>query len=153
MVLLHGLPARVTRESIQPEDGASSSAPAARREAEGRADAPHEAATARPGRLGRAQEARLGAEPLASRDREPALATAQVGDNPTSDMEGVRRANIHHARTTTQWKGVLVRTGVYKEGDETNGAHIVVEGIEQAVDWILEQESGAQPPPAKKQRA
>ena len=29
----------------------------------------------------------------------------------------------------------------------------VVDGIEQAVDWILEQESGAQPPPAKKPRA
>jgi hypothetical protein len=45
-----------------------------------------------------------------------------VGDNPTSDMEGVRRANIHHAQSSTEWKGVLVRTGVYKEGDETNGA-------------------------------
>ncbi len=46
---------------------------------------------------------------------------------------------------------------MYKEGDETNGAHVVVDGIEQAVDWILEQESkkesGAQPPPAKKPRA
>ena len=48
-----------------------------------------------------------------------------VGDNPTSDMEGVRRANIHHMGSTTQWRGVLVRTGVYKEGDETNGAHVV----------------------------
>ena len=56
----------------------------------------------------------------------------QVGDNPTSDMEGVRRANIHHHGSTTLWQGVLVRTGVYKEGDETNGAHVVVEGIEQA---------------------
>ena len=64
-----------------------------------------------------------------------------VGDNPTSDMEGVRRANIHHAQSSTEWKGVLVRTGVYKEGDETNGAHVVVDGIEQAVDWILEQEA------------
>ena len=75
-----------------------------------------------------------------------------VGDNPTSDMEGVRRANIHHMGSTTQWRGVLVRTGVYKEGDETNGAHVVVDGIEQAVEWILEQEGGAPPPPAKKPR-
>jgi len=69
-----------------------------------------------------------------------------VGDNPTSDMEGVRRANIHHAGqggSKTCWRGVLVRTGVYKEGDEINGADVVVDGIEQAVDWILEQERGA----------
>jgi len=79
-----------------------------------------------------------------------------VGDNPTSDMEGVRRANIHHRDSTTEWRGVLVRTGVYKEGDETNGAHVVVDGIEQAVDWILEREAednGTAAPPAKKARA
>ena len=95
---------------------------------------------------------------LAPDDGAPVTAETQwcfymVGDNPTSDMEGVRRANIHHMGSTTQWRGVLVRTGVYKEGDETNGAHVVVDGIEQAVEWILEQESGAQPPPAKKPRA
>ena len=95
---------------------------------------------------------------LAPDDGAPPTAETQwcfymVGDNPTSDMEGVRRANIHHMGSTTQWRGVLVRTGVYKEGDETNGAHVVVDGIEQAVEWILEQESGAQPPPAKKPRA
>ena len=38
-------------------------------------------------------------------------------------------------------QGVLVKTGVYKEGDETNGAAVVVQGIGQAVDWILEQEA------------
>ena len=63
-----------------------------------------------------------------------------VGDNPTSDMEGVRRANIHHMGSTTQWRGVLVRTGVYKPGDETNGASVVVDGIAEAVNWILERE-------------
>lgn len=94
---------------------------------------------------------------LAPEDGVPPSAATQwcfymVGDNPTSDMEGVRRANIHHHGSTTLWQGVLVRTGVYKEGDETNGAHVVVEGIEQAVEWILEQESAAQPPPAKKPR-
>lgn len=95
---------------------------------------------------------------LAPDDGAPPTAETQwcfymVGDNPTSDMEGVRRANIHHMGSTTQWRGVLVRTGVYKEGDETNGAHVVVDGIEQAVEWILEQEGGAQLPPAKKPRA
>ena len=76
-----------------------------------------------------------------------------VGDNPHSDMEGARRANIHHraaaggAAAATTWQGVLVRTGVFKEGDETNGAAAVVDGIAQAVDWILEREAahGAMP--------
>ena len=63
-----------------------------------------------------------------------------VGDNPTSDMEGARRANIHHRGTGTTWKGVLVRTGVYREGDETNGAAVVCAGVKEAVEWILEQE-------------
>ena len=63
-----------------------------------------------------------------------------VGDNPTSDMEGVRRANIHHMGSTTQWRGVLVRTGVYKEGDETNGAAAVCDGVAEAVDYILNRE-------------
>lgn len=52
-----------------------------------------------------------------------------VGDNPASDMEGVRRANIFHRGSSTTWTGVLVKTGVYKEGDETNGATVVVSGV------------------------
>ena len=65
-----------------------------------------------------------------------------VGDNPTSDIEGARRANIHHRKGgRTSWQGVLVRTGVYKEGDETNGAAAVVDGVAEAVDYILEREA------------
>jgi len=64
-----------------------------------------------------------------------------VGDNPASDMEGVRRANIFHRGSSTSWQGVLVKTGVFKEGDETNGAAVVVQGIGEAVDWILAQEA------------
>ena len=65
-----------------------------------------------------------------------------VGDNPSSDMEGARRANIFHRGkgSNVSWKGVLVRTGVYREGDETNGAAVVVAGVKEAVEWILEQE-------------
>merc|ERR550514_515197 len=77
-----------------------------------------------------------------------------VGDNPASDMEGARRANIFHRGSTTSWSGVLVRTGVYKEGDETNGASVVVDGIAEAVDWILahEAELSSAEPAAKKAR-
>jgi len=65
-----------------------------------------------------------------------------VGDNPTSDIEGARRANIHHRKDgTTTWQGVLVRTGVYKEGDETNGAASVCDGVAEAVDYILQREA------------
>jgi len=65
-----------------------------------------------------------------------------VGDNPTSDIEGARRANIHHRKEgKTSWQGVLVRTGVYKEGDETNGAAAVVDGVAEAVDYILAREA------------
>ena len=68
-----------------------------------------------------------------------------VGDNPTSDIEGARRANIHHRKEgTTTWQGVLVRTGVYKEGDETNGAAAVVDGVAEAVDYILQREASFQ---------
>lgn len=68
-----------------------------------------------------------------------------VGDNPASDMEGVRRANIFHraeddAQHVVKWAGVLVRTGVFKEGDETNGAATVAEGVAEAVEWILKEE-------------
>ena len=38
-------------------------------------------------------------------------------------------------------QGVLVRTGVYKEGDDINGASTVVAGIGEAVDWILSEEA------------
>jgi len=39
-----------------------------------------------------------------------------------------------------KWAGVLVKTGVYKDGDETNGACTTVHGVMEAVDWILKQE-------------
>ena len=65
-----------------------------------------------------------------------------VGDNPTSDIEGARRSNIHHRKEgKTSWQGVLVKTGVYKDGDETNGAAAVVDGVAEAVDYILDREA------------
>ena len=38
-------------------------------------------------------------------------------------------------------QGVLVKTGVYKDGDETNGAAAVVDGVAEAVDYILDREA------------
>ena len=39
-----------------------------------------------------------------------------IGDNPASDMEGARRANIFHRASgaQTSWSGILVKTGVFK---------------------------------------
>lgn len=77
-----------------------------------------------------------------------------VGDNPTSDIEGCRRANIFHRDSNISWQGVLVRTGVYKDGDEQNGAVVVKDTINEAVEWILEQEGfSVDEPAAKKARS
>ena len=72
-----------------------------------------------------------GAATAAATAAAPAATAAErfyiVGDNPASDMEGARRANIFHSsegagaasggaapRPATSWSGVLVRTGVFK---------------------------------------
>lgn len=75
-----------------------------------------------------------------------------VGDNPHSDMQGCVNmnnfakevcswsslvdGNVHLPR----WSGVLVKTGVFTDGkDDTNQAAMVVEDVEEAVDWIIKQ--------------
>lgn len=75
-----------------------------------------------------------------------------VGDNPTSDMQGC--VNMNEARGQLErwshvlpgalnlpdispWSGVLVRTGVYKDGDDVNGAIVVVNDVAESVDWIF----------------
>lgn len=81
-----------------------------------------------------------------------------IGDNPTSDMQGCVNMNRDSEEMTRwaealispsekaaraapsslpPWTGVLVRTGVYKDGDETNRASVIVDGVADAVDWIL----------------
>lgn len=57
-----------------------------------------------------------------------------VGDNPKSDVRGANSAgNI--------WRSILVCTGVYKGGvdsnDEQDPAHYVVEGVGEAVDTVF----------------
>ena len=58
-----------------------------------------------------------------------------VGDNPKSDVRGANGAgNI--------WRSILVCTGVYKGGVDSNDkedpAHYVVEGVGEAVDMVFE---------------
>ena len=57
-----------------------------------------------------------------------------VGDNPKSDVRGANSAgNI--------WRSILVCTGVYKGGVDSNDkedpAHYVVEGVGEAVDKVF----------------
>ena len=61
-----------------------------------------------------------------------------VGDNPKSDVRGANAAgNI--------WRSILVCTGVYKGGVDSNDpqdpAHYVVEGVGEAVDKVFEIEN------------
>jgi len=58
-----------------------------------------------------------------------------VGDNPKSDVRGANSAgNI--------WRSILVCTGVYKGGvnsnDKEDPAHYVVEGVGEAVDKVFD---------------
>ncbi|RPB08758.1 HAD-superfamily hydrolase [Morchella conica CCBAS932] len=60
-----------------------------------------------------------------------------VGDNPASDIEG---ANRFKSDRGVEWVSVLVKTGVWREGDNTNGAKSVVENVLEAVKWAVERE-------------
>ncbi|KAJ2379111.1 hypothetical protein IW150_000376 [Coemansia sp. RSA 2607] len=59
-----------------------------------------------------------------------------VGDNPAADIAGANAAG---------WTSVLVRTGVFTgppgSNDATHPAHMVVENVEDAVNWIVETEA------------
>mmetsp|Transcript_15863 Transcript_15863/g.36804 ORF Transcript_15863/g.36804 Transcript_15863/m.36804 type:complete len:92 (+) Transcript_15863:152-427(+) len=54
-----------------------------------------------------------------------------VGDNPASDMA------LSAMGKADGWKGCLVKTGVYADGDATCGASAVAETVSGAVELIL----------------
>ena len=72
-----------------------------------------------------------------------------VGDNPASDMQGPLNMQVKAARSgcgeggSPQWHGVLVRTGVFSEGQSPNGALLVENGVAGAVDAILARHDAA----------
>ena len=53
-----------------------------------------------------------------------------VGDNPLTDIAGANAAG---------WTSVLVKTGMYQDGDD-HAAHVAVKDVSEAVAWICEQE-------------
>ena len=59
-----------------------------------------------------------------------------VGDNPESDMAGLKRAGY---RGTTWW-GLLVRSGVWREPQNPKYPIAIVGDVLAAVDWAMENE-------------
>jgi HAD superfamily hydrolase (TIGR01456 family) len=62
-----------------------------------------------------------------------------IGDNPKIDIRGARQAG-------TPWFSILTRTGVFKGKDNHSEfpADLVVDTVEEAVDFILTRESAKQ---------
>lgn len=61
-----------------------------------------------------------------------------VGDNPASDIRG---ANNFKSDKKISWVSVLVKTGVYKGGNRTGEAKVIVEDVLAAVKWVIERET------------
>ncbi|RHY79096.1 hypothetical protein DYB31_006511, partial [Aphanomyces astaci] len=59
-----------------------------------------------------------------------------IGDNPYSDIQGANNAG-------DRWTSVLVRTGIFTDVDnhQQHPADVVVDGVDDAVEWILAQEA------------
>jgi hypothetical protein len=58
-----------------------------------------------------------------------------TGDNPLSDIQG---ANSFASRHGTEWKSILVESGVHVAGDEpAHAPDAIVMGIKEAVEWAL----------------
>jgi ribonucleotide monophosphatase NagD (HAD superfamily) len=64
-------------------------------------------------------------------DRSALLNVYMVGDNPESDIAG---ANAYG------WKSLLVKTGVYREGKPAHEPTRVVEDVEEALEWAVQNE-------------
>lgn len=60
-----------------------------------------------------------------------------VGDNPASDIAG---ANGFRSRRGVEWISCLVRSGVFRDGDEDGGAKMVAGNVKEAVEWALKRE-------------
>ncbi|KAI7362040.1 HAD-superfamily hydrolase, partial [Hortaea werneckii] len=67
---------------------------------------------------------------------DPLRKVYMVGDNPESDIAG---ANGYRSPHGSEWKSLLVRTGVYQEGTEpAHKPSAIVDGVQEAVQWAIE---------------
>ncbi|KAK5164307.1 uncharacterized protein LTR77_010002 [Saxophila tyrrhenica] len=67
---------------------------------------------------------------------DPLKRVYMVGDNPESDIQG---ANNYQSPHGSDWTSVLVKTGVWKEGQEpSHKPDIIHENVSEAVQWAVE---------------
>jgi ribonucleotide monophosphatase NagD (HAD superfamily) len=59
----------------------------------------------------------------------------QVGDNHNTDIKGATKMGALGA----PWSSVLVRTGVWQEGQPDEGATTIQNHVADGVEWILDQ--------------
>ena len=65
-------------------------------------------------------------------DPEEQLSVYMVGDNPESDIAGANAFG---------WNSLLVKTGVYRDGEPKHRPTKIVEDVEEGVKWAIEKES------------
>jgi len=58
-----------------------------------------------------------------------------VGDNPESDIRG---GNTHKSPHGSEWLSILVRTGVYQNGEPSWKPRVIVDNVSEAVKWAME---------------
>ena len=57
-------------------------------------------------------------------------------DNPASDILG---ANTYNEFSQSKWYSILVRSGVYGDGEPDHQPSVTVDGVGEAVGWALKQ--------------
>ncbi|GIZ37946.1 hypothetical protein CKM354_000137400 [Cercospora kikuchii] len=68
--------------------------------------------------------------------RDPLKRVYMIGDNPESDIAG---ANNYRSPYSSEWRSILVKTGVWREGTTpTHTPHIVQNNVLDAVRWAVE---------------
>jgi len=63
-----------------------------------------------------------------------------VGDNPRSDITGALRMNVvSTGKKLEGWSGMLVRTGVWQDGEDPMGADGIYDNVQDIVDYVIKQ--------------
>ena len=70
---------------------------------------------------------------------DPLRRVYMIGDNPESDIRG---ANDYVSAHGSEWKSILVRTGVYQGGEPSCKPTVIVDDVQRAVKWAMEDAEG-----------